>query len=528
MSEQADSSYEEVPYEGIAQYVTHPNHLAALGRLFAMLPPDIETCRVLELGCARGDNLIPMAFSLPRARFLGIDLSPPQIAAGRAAIAELGLENIELRAQSILNVDPGLGPFDFIVAQGVYSWVPEPVREQMLRLCAAALAPNGLAHISCNVYPGWHMRTMARDLMLFHARATSGARARVQASRALMQGIARVLATHDSSYARCLREEAERIIRHDESYLAHEHLEETNQPVYFHQFVDRAAAHGLHYLTEAEYWTMAATQPPELFQAFGDSQLDWLGREQLADFIKGREFRHAVLCRADVPCARSPSARAIMSLRITTLVWPAAAGAAPGFGQGEDFQNFRGAVALSTNDPVLQAALRVLAEAWPRSLAFETLQARTQERLASSFRAVAPSSPYAALPGQLAEAMLDAFAHHIVELHVHEPSFTTTIGESPRASPVARRQAAVAPRVANLRHRMVTLIDFDQLVLRHLDGRHDRRALLAEIQSAVKGGTCTVPSQEQPITDPAELERILARRLEESLRRLAAGALLVG
>src|SRR6516164_1345854 len=159
MSATLGSSYEEIPWQGFALYLTHPNHLAALARLFAMTPPEIATCRVLELGCAQGDNLIPMAASLPGARFVGIDLSPRHIAEGRAAIAELGLENIELREQNILDVSPGQGSFDFIVAQGVYSWVPEPVREQMLRLCATALAPSGLAHISYNTYPGWHMRT---------------------------------------------------------------------------------------------------------------------------------------------------------------------------------------------------------------------------------------------------------------------------------------------------------------------------------------------------------------------------------
>ena len=150
MSVEVSSSYEEVPYEGFALYLTYPDHLAALARLFEVSPPEVETCRVLELGCARGDNLIPMALSLPRARFVGIDLSPGQIAAGRATIAALGLENIALREQSILDVGLDLGPFDFIVAHGVYSWVPDPVREAMLRLCALALAPNGLAHISYN------------------------------------------------------------------------------------------------------------------------------------------------------------------------------------------------------------------------------------------------------------------------------------------------------------------------------------------------------------------------------------------
>src|SRR5262249_52865374 len=147
------------------------------------------------------------------------------------------------------------GPFDFIVAHGVYSWVPEPVRDAMLRLCATNLSAGGLAHISYNTYPGWHMREMIRDMMLFESRALSGTLARLNAGRAFMQAMAKLLADRDAVYARCLREEAEAIVRHDEAYLAHEYLEETNHPVYFHQFVEHAAVHRLHYLSEAEYWT---------------------------------------------------------------------------------------------------------------------------------------------------------------------------------------------------------------------------------------------------------------------------------
>lgn len=527
MSVTGGSSYEEVPYKGFALFLTYPDHLAALARLFEAAPPEVETCRVLELGCARGDNLIPMALSLPRARFLGIDLSPGHIAEGRATIAELGLENIELRHQSIMDVGPELGTVDFILAHGVYSWVPAPVQDKMLQICAAHLAPNGLAHISYNTYPGWHMRTMIRDMMVYQAREIAGTRDRVDAGRALMQGIAQVIAQHDSPYARCLRAEAERIVRHDEAYLAHEYLAETNQPIYFHQFVDRVVAHGLRYLTEAQYWGMAAAKPPELFQAFGDSARDWLAREQLYDCITGRAFRHAVLCREGVACSRAPSARALMSLRITALVRPAGEGPVPRADGGEEFYNFRDELACSTNDPFLRMALRILDEARPRSIPFATLQARIQQRLAGA-PAVGSDERPAASAEKLAETLLDLFTHNIIELHVSEPEFTTEISEFPRASPVARRQAAVGSRAANLRHRIVGLIDFDQLVLAHLDGRHDRRALLAVMQASIQDGSYAFQLQGRPITDLEEAEPILARLLDESLQRLAAGALLVG
>src|SRR5215470_9076694 len=313
MSDPVGASYDEIPYEGFALFLTHPNHLAALARLYAMTPSEIATCRVLEVGCARGDNLIPMAFSLPRARFVGIDVSPRQIAEGRAAVAELGLENLELRELSIRDAGPDLGQFDFIVAHGVFSWVSEEVQEQLLKFCAEALTPHGLAYLSYNTHPGWHMGSMVRDMMLFHVRGIAGARERIRASRDLLRILSRAMAQAESPYARALKEEADLILARPDSYVYHEYLAESNRPMYFHEFVARAAAFGLHYVAEAKFGNAADAQPPELLRPFRDSA-DELAREQYYDFLKGQSFRQAVLCRAGVPCSRAPSAAGLMSL----------------------------------------------------------------------------------------------------------------------------------------------------------------------------------------------------------------------
>src|SRR4051812_23249973 len=55
------TSYDEVPYESHPYPQTHPSRLAAVATLFGLRPPPVETARVLELGCAAGGNLIPMA-----------------------------------------------------------------------------------------------------------------------------------------------------------------------------------------------------------------------------------------------------------------------------------------------------------------------------------------------------------------------------------------------------------------------------------------------------------------------------------
>src|SRR5262245_60719987 len=66
----------------------------------------VARCRVLELGCAAGGNLLPMAVALPDSTFLGLDLSSRQIADGQKVVDDLGLKNVTLQHRSILDVTP--------------------------------------------------------------------------------------------------------------------------------------------------------------------------------------------------------------------------------------------------------------------------------------------------------------------------------------------------------------------------------------------------------------------------------------
>ncbi len=64
-------------------------------------------------------------------------------------VGALGLTNIELPPLDILEVDGGLGQFDYIIAHGVYSRVPDAVRDGgLLRLTKQCLAPEGIAFVS--------------------------------------------------------------------------------------------------------------------------------------------------------------------------------------------------------------------------------------------------------------------------------------------------------------------------------------------------------------------------------------------
>ena len=108
-------SYDTVPYPSYAYPQTHPDHLATLAILSGMTPAPVDNCRVLELGCAAGGNLIPMAYELPHSQFVGVDLSGRAISEGRAWVSTLGLKNITLEHQNLLNVDLDIEPFDYII-----------------------------------------------------------------------------------------------------------------------------------------------------------------------------------------------------------------------------------------------------------------------------------------------------------------------------------------------------------------------------------------------------------------------------
>jgi cyclopropane fatty-acyl-phospholipid synthase-like methyltransferase len=135
--------YDLVPYDNFPSAQTHPDRMATVAILWGLEPPAVDRCRILEIGCAAGGNLIPMAVGLPQSSFFGIDLSARQIADGQRVVTELGLKNIELKQIDILDVSPEWGEFDYIICHGIYSWVPATVQDKILDICQQNLSPNG-------------------------------------------------------------------------------------------------------------------------------------------------------------------------------------------------------------------------------------------------------------------------------------------------------------------------------------------------------------------------------------------------
>ncbi|WP_165244028.1 methyltransferase regulatory domain-containing protein [Paludisphaera soli] len=523
MSDPAASSYDELPYTDNCFPYTHPEHMATVARLHGLEPTPVERCRVLELGCAMGGNLIPMALKLPEARFVGIDLSARQVAEGKATIAALGLENVDLRAASILDVGADLGRFDFIVCHGVYSWVPAPVREKILAILAENLAPGGLAYVSYNTFPGWHARGLARDLMAFHVRDSVAMRDSARSARAFLKDLVDVLPDPNTAYAAILRAEGEFLEGVDDAYLYHEHLEETNNPVYFHQFMADAGAAGLAYVAEAKSDGLIAHLPASARERIAEWTHDEIAREQYVDFVTNRTFRRTFLRRAsDKP--DDPRPAVLTSMSMGAVVMPDSPEVDFSSDQPVSFHVPDRGATLTTNHPLLKAAMLELAEARPRMLPFEELLSRVQGRLRS--RRAEPFSDDEAR-AYLSDALLRTFSVDLVALSVRPPRFAAEPGERPTASPLARHQAGQGRRITNIPGRGVEPDALGRLLLGMLDGSRDRAELAEGLKERIISGEFVVTFDGRPLVDPSAVDAAVPDLVEESLGRLASMSLLI-
>jgi methyltransferase-like protein/ubiquinone/menaquinone biosynthesis C-methylase UbiE len=510
--------YNEVEYTGFPYPDTHPDRLATLATLFGMSPPRVSTCRVLELGCGDGANLVAIAIGLPNSTCVGIDLAEHPIERARACVAALGLTNVTFHCGDIAALDGDLGTFDYVIAHGVYSWVPPHVRDRLLAECRGRLAPEGVAFVSYNAYPGGHLCELVRGLMTFRARALPP-----DAMRRVNEGLALVKWVMDSTPSDPLRQiltvELDSLARRDPRAVFHDELAPTYAPVYFHEFVDHARRHGLQYLAEAEFSSMQSSRFPsplaELLHKIGDVVV----KEQLQDFLRLRKFRQTLLCHREVALDPPVEAARVRSLWVASAARPDSPSRDLTPGVPETFRR-PDDVSMSTNDPVAKAAFHCLADAWPRAMAFEELQASVRAELRDDA---------AARDGRLESAVMTSYGGAFVELHVHPPSFALTVNERPRASPLARWQLERGSTVTTLRHASISI---DDALLRHLvlllDGTRDHATLHRELTEIVRSGAARLERQGRQLTDDSEIADVLSRELPAALAGVARLPLLVG
>ncbi len=518
----AQNAYDSVPYDVAAYSQTHIAHLYKIGRLLGMEPPDFRRARVLELGCAAGGNILPMADQYRASDFTGVDLSPVQISQGRELIAALGLSNVALRAESIVDFPASAGKFDYIICHGTYSWVPPEVRPKILEVTQRHLSPNGLAVISYNTLPGWAAVRGLRDIMNYHVAPLKTPAEKIAQARAVLQLI---LDAQDptSSYAAVVSHEIKVINSLTDQYLYHEHLEENNQPFYFHEFVAQANERHLDYLCDTDLGISQLGNYAPAVGQFLSRITDPVQLEQYLDFVSNRRFRSSIVMQRGHIANRAFRVERVEEFWLLSKVQPDRVPLDGPLPPQEKltFRDPQGVISISvTGDSPSMALFLTLFHNRYKPITVKELVAEAKERYHLPH-------PEAELRRIACAATLRLSLANALEILAEPGRQVTAVSARPLALPIARAVATRSERVTNARHEIVVLDGPSRAVLLLLDGTRDRQALIATLGAAAERGELTLRHHGNPVADRDIIAAQVGALVDGALGALAANALLI-
>ena len=305
------------------------------------------------------------------------------------------------------------------------------------------LAPQGIAYISYNAYPGRHLNQMLREMMLYHTRNVPDAAHRIEQSRWFLKFLAegRLVAT---PWQTLLDQEVTALLERRPGSLFHDDIAETNESFYFRQFVEHAGRHGLQFLGEAD--------PYEMFDPRGS--LAWLGddvleREQYLDFLRARRFRQTLLCRDGIPLRRPPGPEQMQPLLFSAPCTAVEEG---------QIQGLHG-IRITSGHQAVQRVTSALGETYPLPLTFDELV------------------PYAGDRAALQDILFGLVTAGFADIHVFDFPCEDTVTAKPKARGLARHQAAESRFVTNACHQVVELDDVARQLVLLMDGTRDREQL---------------------------------------------------
>lgn len=501
----ANNLYDVVDYPSGCHVQTHPSRLAAAAMLRGFEAVPTAGARIVELGCGDGWNLIPIAEAFPECQCFGTDLARKPIERGRAAIEQLGLRNIRLQCGDVTELVGQLGTVDYIIAHGLYSWVPERVRESILSLCGRLLSDRGLAFISFNALPGSHGRMIVSEMLRRHVVKVAGVEERLRQAQALL-GFLHAGTEGAPGLRGVMRSEYQRLLEGEPSQMLHDEMADVNDAFYFSDFMGRASVHGLEFVTNAEVVDSGmsgfSAEVQEVLNGFGD---DDLRREQYIDYARLRPFRQVLLCRKGSFRRGTEDVTVADRLHVAGTLNPMETAVDLHPDVEVEFHGTAGK-SIKTHSPAAKAALALLTRSGLHPIPVAGLCRVAVEKLRE---AGIPAEPHG-----IRDFLVHSARLGLVIFWFQPPVTAQEPGPRPRASRLARYQAIQGGLTTTAYHQRV---DVSDPVLRRMillmDGERTFEEIVAELR-AVFGG------------DPEVVGVDFEEQAFRTLRLLAAGGLL--
>lgn len=430
--------YSQRRYPALSHAETHPGTMAAAARCGGVPAPALpESCKLLEVGCASGHNLLPLAVRFPESRFVGIDFSDTAIRKARRHAEALGLKNVTFEHADLCEWRPAAEDFDYLIAHGMLSWLADPAKVALLELVQGALAADGVACIGYNTLPGWALRQEAAAMV----KALPDLGADVDA---VLATLAAVAAGGGTPYAAHLAAIYEDMRRKGPDILAFDDLGPVCDPLHFGQVIQWAGQHGLRYLGES---MLSGNLPPGVDPAaLGKLQplaKDPVRFQQTLDLLSGRTHRTSLFCRSGMSLDGATTSSVTLHFAARLMIRPLPEKAVHG--------------------EIVELFHAELNAAWPAVKPVTTLMERCARRLGSRWD---PARGARAIADWLYQAARLGW----VELRADEIEADLRPPSRPALSPLNLRFAAEGEALVDAFHRSCGFPEAHWSVVRALDG----------------------------------------------------------
>lgn len=484
----AAASYEAIPYLGSAVPSACPDAIAVRAAWCGGSVSPVRGVRVAELGCGDGANLLPLAFYDRSSSYVGIDASPGHLDRARAVAQRIGLQNVDWVLRDVRNLGPtDCGPYDFVIAHGIYSWVPEDARDAILRFCASSLTTSGYAYISFNSQPGWATRRVVREALL-RSRGVREAGLGHRATKAI--GVAAEfiedLPSRDYAFAVLLEEELKRVHHAEPFYVAHEYLAEVNEGFWLGDFVERACRHGLRYVGDAQFCRPEGQVPVGLMARLAARGLTRVEQEETVDLLCNRNFHMSLLCRTDAPRGRFAADCLPEELHVATSLRALSQTFDLTDGVVERFIGEKG-VNIEVDESIVKAALVSLALQWPHGMQLGPVYEQAVKLLRSHGCGLQKGACTS-----LQTALVKLFEKGEVDFRFVEPTHVTTAPQYPQAHSLARFEAEAGKMLTTAYHVPLALQSDARAFVCALNGSHSHQELRQTFAPSVVDGTLPI------------------------------------
>ena len=514
-TEQMFTDYQPIPS-------SHPDRVAFLCSCLGFSPAWPPDSTVFELACGDGTNLIPMAFHMPRAKFIGVDSSKELISSAKASALRLGLENVEFIAGDILALSTFQERFDYIITPNIFSFLSEVAQTKICSLSREALNENGVLFINYNTDVRWPFRTHLWSTLLEYIGAHDTIESTLRTVRAVIELLDIDEIDVTDPYTVLIKSELRLARSLSDENLALMLFSPHANSITSSRVADLARDNGLRVIDFTREPAVTLRAELSLHRALIEHGGGQARAEDLIDLVMGHQTRSVLLCRRE---AEERPTRALPALLergfFSSPIIRKQTDVNLAVGVDVDFKT-RNQHMIRAKEPLHKALLVALMNAWPQGRRFADL-------IDDALAMVTDVDP---ADDDANSALIDRQVKDLLSLcrlggatwRSREPAILGTTPPLVKVFEINRWQATRGHVLTDADHRLVIVDEFTRQLISLLDGTSDQDSLVAAMLTKFETGDLEVKADGKAEKEP--LEALVSRLVGESIESLTTAGLL--